>query len=226
MERLTDGSPAPTHVLVRLRESIALRANALAPSWVHPVLRRTPWVVIRRGQVRDRMMPVGVRGWTRSERFAAFVAIADIAEWRSPEDLIVLGHILPQKRREAVPALAALDRVAPLLMCRGHRWGPGGSVGFEIATGVATAESSSDLDLILREDRRIEPDDAAGLLAALAEAAAPARIDVILETPFGGVSLADLAARPERVLVRTARGPRLSVNPWAADATALLECGP
>ena len=108
-------------------------------------------------------------------------------------------------------------------MRRGYPWGPGGSVGFEIATGAATATASSDLDLILRQDRPLEPNQATDLLAALAQAAAPARIDVLLETPLGGVALADLAAMQAEVLVRTPCGPRLLVDPWMVDATALLE---
>jgi phosphoribosyl-dephospho-CoA transferase len=220
MERLTAGSPAPTHALIRLREPIALTADALAPSWVEPALRRIPWVVARRGHVCNGMMPVGVRGLTRSQRFAAFVAVAEIADGLSPEDLTVSGCVPSQKRKDAVPALAALYRVAPLLMYRGYHWGPGGSVSFEIATGVATATASSDLDLILRQDRRLEPNIATDLLAALAKAAAPARIDVMLETPIGGVSLADLAAMQAQVLVRTPCGPRLSVDPWRGMAVA------
>jgi phosphoribosyl-dephospho-CoA transferase len=223
MERLTAGSPAPTHDLIRLREPIALTADGPAPSWVEPVLIRIPWVVVRRGQVRDGMMPVGVRGLTRSQRFAAFVAVAEIADRLSPEALTVSGHVPSQKRKDAVGALVALDRVAPLLMCRGYHWGPGGSVGFEIATGAATATASSDLDVILRQDRRLELNEATDLLAALVKAAAPARIDVMLETPVGGVSLADLAAMQAQVLVRTPCGPLLSVDPWMVDATSLLE---
>jgi phosphoribosyl-dephospho-CoA transferase len=169
------------------------------------------------------MMPVGVRGLTRSQRFAAFVAVAEIADRLSPEDLTVSDYVSEQRRKDAVPALAALDRVAGLLMRAGWRWGPGGSVGFEIATGVPTATSSSDLDLILRQEPRLEPGEAGDLLAALAEAAAPARIDVMLETPCGGVSLADLAARPAELLVRTPDGPRLSVDPWIVGATAFVE---
>ena len=169
------------------------------------------------------MVPVGVRGLTRSQRFGAFVAIAEIAHWLSPEDLTDSRYVVEQKRKDAVPALAALAGVAPILARRGCRWGPGGSVGFEIATGVATATASSDLDLILRQDRRLEPNEAIALLRALTEAAAPARIDVLLETPIGGVSLADLAAMPAQVLVRTPCGSSLAVDPWMVDATALLE---
>jgi phosphoribosyl-dephospho-CoA transferase len=219
MERLTADCPAPTHDLIRLREPIALAVDAPAPSWVEPVLRRIPWVVVCRGHVCNGMIPVGVRGLTRSQRFAAFVAATDIEDRFSPEDLTVSAYGLSQRRKDAVPALAALDRVAGLLTSRAYQWGPGGSVGFEIATGEATATTSSDLDLILRQNHRLEPNEAIALLAALTEAAAPVRIDVLLETPFGGVSLADLAALPAQVLVRTPWGPRLSVDPWLVDAT-------
>jgi len=208
------GSPALTHDLIRLREPIRLTADEPVPSWVEPVLKRTPWVVVRRGHIRDRMTPVGVRGLTRSQRFAAFVEFAETVERLSPEDLTTSRCVIERNPKGRAPALAALTRVAPILACRGCRWGPGGSVGFEIATAATTARLSSDLDLILRQDRRLEPSDAIALLDALAEAAAPVRIDVMLETPCGGVALADLAAAPRHVLVRTPDGARLSADPW------------
>jgi phosphoribosyl-dephospho-CoA transferase len=220
MGRLTPYSPAPTHDLIRLRKPAALSMEAPLPSWVKPALRRTPWVVVRRGHVRDGMMPVGVRGTARGQRFATLVSVTEIAARLSPEDLATPRYASDPKRRDAVPALAALARVAPVLEGHGRRWGPGGSVGFEIACGLPTATASSDLDLILRQDRRLGPGEATALCAALAEAAAPARVDVMLETPRGGVSLADLAARPARVLVRTPGGPRLWADPWAIDADA------
>jgi phosphoribosyl-dephospho-CoA transferase len=225
------GAPAPTHDLIRLWEPTAVTANG-QPPWVEAALRRTPWVVVRRGRIQAGEIPVGVRGLTRSQRFAAWLAAADIAERRSPEELWDRIENRPapglacarwQTRLEAVPALAALGRVATLLALRGYRWGPGGSVGFELATGVATVTTASDLDVILRQARRLEPDEARALLAALAEAAAPARIDALLETPRGGVSLADLAAAPTRVLVRTPDGPSLAADPWAADAGGWTE---
>ncbi|MGD0039564.1 MAG: phosphoribosyl-dephospho-CoA transferase MdcG domain-containing protein [Isosphaeraceae bacterium] len=120
---------------------------------------------------------------TRQQRFAAFLAVAEITDRLSPEDLAASPHVIERERKDAVPALAALARVATVLACRGQCWGPGGSIGFEIATGVAAATPSSDLDLILRQDRRLGPDEAVDLRAALAEAAAPARVDVLLETP-------------------------------------------
>jgi phosphoribosyl-dephospho-CoA transferase len=217
------GRPATPHDLIRLREPIALTVDAPVPAWVEPALLRTPWVVVRRGHVRDGMIPVGVRGLARQQRFAAVLAVAEIADQLSPEELTDSRYAIERNRKDALPTFAALARVAPILASRGHRWGPGGSVGFEIATGIATATSSSDLDLILRQDHRLGLDEAIDLQAALAEAAAPVRVDALLETPLGGVSLADLAAMPARVLVRTPDGPRLSADPWNAGSSGLLE---
>jgi phosphoribosyl-dephospho-CoA transferase len=220
---VTPGRPATTHDLIRLREPTALTLEGSVPAWVEPALLRAPWVVVRRGDVRDGMIPVGVRGLARQQRFAAVLAVAEIADRLSPEELTPSRYVIARSRQDEVPALAALARVAPILASRGHRWGPGGSVGFEIATGVATATSSSDLDLILRQNHRLGPDEAIDLRAVLAEAAAPARLDVLIETPLGGVSLADLAAMPARLLVRTPDGPRLSADPWMVGARGLSE---
>jgi phosphoribosyl-dephospho-CoA transferase len=213
--------PAPTHDLILVRESFVLKADAQVPAWVELALRRTPWVVVRRGHIRDGMIPVGVRGPVREQRFGAFLAVVDIADQVTPEDLTNSRYVIERKPKPAVQALVALEQVASILMQHGYRWGPGGSVGFEIATGVTTATFSSDLDLILRQDQRLQPGEAIDLLADLAEAAMPARVDVMLETPHGGVSLADLAMMPRRVLVRTPDGARLAADPWTVDPDAV-----
>jgi phosphoribosyl-dephospho-CoA transferase len=206
--------PAPTHDLVRLRKPNGLRAHAPLPPWVGPVLERTPWVVVRRGYVHRGVMPVAVRGVALGQRFAAFLPVAEITDRLSPEILIYSRHFIDRRRQDEVPALAALSQVAPLLTRRGYRWGPGGSVAFEMATRMPTATPSSDLDLILRQERRLEQEEAIDLLEVLTEAAAPARADAVLETPRGGVSLAELAAMAHQVIVRTPEGARLSADPW------------
>jgi phosphoribosyl-dephospho-CoA transferase len=221
---VTPSRPAPTHDLIRLREPFALKVDAPVPAWVELALRQTPWVVVRRGHIRDGMMPVGVRGPARQQRFGTFLEVVEIEDQVTPEDLINSRYVNEWKPKAAVQALVALDRVASILVQDGYRWGPGGSVGFEIATGVTTATFSSDLDLILRQDQRLEPGEAIDLQTELAEAAMPVRLDVMLETPHGGVSLADLVTMPRQVLVRTPDGARLAADPWTGPC-ALSETG-
>src|SRR5271168_3887074 len=102
--------PGATHDLIRPIEPIALTADAPAPSWLGPALKRAPWVVVRRGPVCDGLIPVGARGSARHQRLAAFLSVAEIAERLSPEDLVASGRGIAQERRDAVPALAALPR--------------------------------------------------------------------------------------------------------------------
>jgi phosphoribosyl-dephospho-CoA transferase len=60
-------------------------------------------------------------------------------------------------------------------------------------------------------------DEAQRFLAKLDEHAARAgiRIDAQLETPAGGVALAEYACGKPRVMARHASGPRLVADPWA-----------
>lgn len=192
-----------THDLLRLRDPSVLRAATPPPRWLAPALRSIPWVVVRRAPIADGLIPVGVRGAARTQRFAALIALHDVTERLAPEDL-----------RERASPVVALAQVAPILDRRGLRWGPGGSVGFALASGVPPATPANDLDLIIRQERRLAPEDARALLEALVEAAAPMRIDALLETPMGGVALAELAAAPARLLVRTLDGPLLCADPW------------
>ena len=154
-------------------------------------------------------MPVGIRGLARSQRFAACLAVVEIADRLSPEDLTDVASTCIVREAQgcgAGPGCAGPCR-AHLWRRRGHRWGPGGSVGFEIATGVPTATASSDLDVILRQDQPARAVRRRSICTPLWSKRQPRRGSTcILETPRGGVSLADLAACRGRVLVRTPDG--------------------
>ncbi len=123
----------------------------------------------------------------------------------SPEDLarceVTAGH--------RVPALRTLDEVRVALDRTGLMWGPTGSVGFELATGVSTATDASDLDLLMRLPH-VGPD----VLAQLTHLhrlfmEQPAHIDCQIETVWGAAALAELIADQPEILMRTGTGPRL-----------------
>jgi phosphoribosyl-dephospho-CoA transferase len=122
-------------------------------------------------------------------------------------------------RTSATPAVAVLDDVAAIFAAHGHagRWGPGGSVGFELASGVPSATADSDLDLMLCADRPMARRDAALLHADLSKL--PVRIDLLLETPHGAILLAEYATAQDVTLLRSAHGPRLVRDPWSADGS-------
>jgi len=194
-------SPPRPHDLLRL--SAAHRPPPDVPAWAAAALNVTPWVVVRRSATESGLIPVGVRGTTRSERYAMEMEPSDVREVVAPEDL---AHAAPGRD---LAAMTTLQTVRPLLDGTGLAWGPTGSVGFELATGLHTATAESDLDLVVRV-----PGGLADVLPALAAVHdglrhLAARVDCQVETDWGAVALAELIGDQSDVMVRTVRGPRL-----------------
>ena len=186
------------------------------PEWVRLALERAPWVVVRRAGTAEGFVPIGVRGQERGQRFGTWLHDQDIESVCSPEDLL---QRLPQGGRSTLPAFVALAVLRELpSVLHSLTWGPTGSTGFELATATPTLSVTSDLDLLIRLPERCEPAFIGALAAPLAHAAARAqtRVDAQVETPMGGVVLAELASGKPRVLVRANDGPRLVADPWRA----------
>ena len=195
-----------THDLLRIASVATLCRGT--PDWVAHALRAAPWVVVRRAHCASGRVPVGIRGVHRGHRHATDISKDMVSEILSPPDLLDRVDNLPD-----LPATRALRGAAQLLAPMGLRWGPGGSVGFTLATGVCAITAASDLDLILTADH-LPP---RALLAAVRDAlrTLPVRVDAQLDLPIGGVALDELLSGTDRVLIRTADGPVLS------DASAL-----
>jgi phosphoribosyl-dephospho-CoA transferase len=191
--------PRP-HDLLRIASAAQLCREG--PAWLTPSLREAPWVVVRRARCAPGCVPVGIRGPDRSHRHATEIDVGMISEILSPPDLVERIDRLPD-----LPVTEAFRRAAERLTPTGLAWGPGGSVGFTLATGVSAVTASSDLDLVLTVDD-VPP---LAMLADLREAfrGLPARVDCQLDLPIGGVALDELLGTTDRVLVRTADGPSL-----------------
>lgn len=177
-----------------------------APDWARQVLLAGQPVVVRRARVAADRVAVGVRGAQRSQRWAAELPVACVQRRCRPEQLRVAGEV-------DLPALQALQAVAPLLEATGLGWGPTGGVGYQLATGVAVLHGDSDLDLVLRTPVRWSRRQAQTLFQALT--ALPCRVDLQLETPQGAVALGDWAGTARRVLLKRCEGACLVDDPWA-----------
>ncbi|GGE12602.1 hypothetical protein GCM10011571_12520 [Marinithermofilum abyssi] len=158
------------------------------------------------------MVPAGVRGRTRDLRFAAYIPTHAIVERITPEQLAAKKIWRTCPRTRQIGALGVLESVDELLTARGLTWGPTGSVGFELASGVPTATATSDLDLVIRVTNHLSVEMARQLVQAFTRL--PVRVDGQLETPGGAVSLAEYARGEPPVLFRTRTGPRLVNTPW------------
>jgi phosphoribosyl-dephospho-CoA transferase len=202
-----------THTLLRIAGAGALTVDSEPPAWVGQSLQRAPWVVVRRAQVRDAMIPVGVRGELRQQRFACWVSRAAVLERVTPQALVSSGAWKRSDRCATIPALAALESVEKVM--REHDlagvWGPTGSVGFELACGCATATAASDLDVAVELLPPLLSEVTQALHADLS--ALPVRVDVLLELPQGGVALSEYVRMPGSCVLRTPEGPRLVSGP-------------
>jgi phosphoribosyl-dephospho-CoA transferase len=208
------------HSLLRLSSADALEWESEPPQWASESLRRAPFVVMRRPLPRPEAFPVGVRGDARSQRAAAWVSAGAVLECITPQ-MLAAQHAWRQRRDFAImPAVAALEEAAAIFDGHGMagRWGPGGSVGFELASGVPSATPTSDLDIVLGAAASMARADAARLHAELS--ALTVRIDVLLETPNGAVALAEYAKSAGAILLRSPQGPRFSRDPWSAHLEA------
>ena len=176
-----------------------------APAWT---MEAVGTVVVRRAIVAPGFVAVGVRGRLREQRFAAEMPIASVQRRVAPEALCDV--VSPRD----LPALQALAQLRPVLAPLS--WGVTGSAGFELATGIEALHAQSDLDLLLRTSDPLDRSDARDLLAALDKAACT--VDMQLQTPFGAVALREWGGPSRRVLLKTASGAHLVLDPWQAVA--------
>lgn len=198
------------HDLLRLKEGAQFERADL-PEWAIRSLHETPFVVVRRSTIIDDRIPVGIRGVTRDQRQAAFVHADDIESVITPESLVVARSWKSPRRRQHA-AFSALDTVASAADDIDLNWGPGGSVGFELATGTYALTTSSDVDIIVYPDHRHTRDALTAFRDVVGDA--NIRVDILIETALGAAALDEWIASPQRVLMKTCDGPRLGEFSW------------
>ncbi|MEX1031061.1 MAG: malonate decarboxylase holo-ACP synthase [Paenibacillaceae bacterium] len=196
-----------THDILKISDSELLVGKLPMPGWVSESLNDTPYVVVRREFMSNEMIPVGVRGTNRNERFAAFLPLHAIVEQITPESLVAKAIWTAHARFQQLEALQALALIKPISKGLNVQWGPTGSVGFELASGHHSVHDCSDLDLIMRVEQLPSLEVAKRILQMLDQV--PVRTDVQIETPIGAVALAEYAQGNRMVLLRTQAGPRL-----------------
>ena len=204
-------TPARTHDLLEIDAKQFCVLQDSLPRWVEEELRRAPFVVVRRGVEMDFGIPVGVRGAARNERWAAFCDPKFVKRVISPPQLV--GRTAAAFRMDAIPALRSLRILEGRWSTIPYPWGPGGSVGFELATASQVAMPASDLDIVIYIDCRMTTGEAADLCISAGDL--PAAVDIRGETPICGFSLNEYASQgTEPILLRTPTGVVLGDDPW------------
>jgi len=174
---------------------------------------QAPYTVVRRAAIVEGSIPVGIRGQYRHERFATLLSDRMIAEVISPEQLVRQKKWKQAPRYDQLAILKVLDDLDQLFQLYHFAWGPVGSVGFELASGVSVVkDNASDLDIILRLPYFPSLEIAKQLVAELTRI--PVRIDVQLDLPIGSVSLAEYSNGGKRLLLRSIYGPKWIAHPY------------
>jgi phosphoribosyl-dephospho-CoA transferase len=201
------------HDLLWATDWHALHASAPLPAWFDAEWIALAPVVVRREQVDGAaLIPVGLRGRQRSERLGAYLESGAVLRRLSPEMLARQAAWLRMPGLECLPAAAALKRIAPLLDASGLRWGPTGSMGFALASGLPALREQSDLDILVRSDAPFTRDQAR-ILAGMLDGHG-CRIDMQIDTGHGGFAFTEWTRSHGRVLLKTDLGPFLTSDPW------------
>jgi phosphoribosyl-dephospho-CoA transferase len=199
------------HDLSQIDHSSLSSGCAAEPLWVKRTMLDCPWVVVRRSQAARGFIAVGVRGSNRNERWAASCEKSLLKEIVRPEELLRTSG---DARR--TPALRCLQEMSERWADLALPWGPGGSVGFELASGRAVTTEVSDLDLVIRSQQRITVEEARSLLDRAR--GLEAKVDVRVETPVCGFVLEEYVfASSAKILLRYPDGVRLGDDPWQGE---------
>lgn len=215
-DALPSAPPRP-HDLLWLADAAALVLDGECPAWATPAWLSTAPAVVRREQAsHTNLIPVGLRGSTRSQRCAAWVPASQVLRVMTPEQAVSAWLLNDPAVARDRPCLQTLAALAPALSALPLTWGVTGGVGFTLASGVDVLRPDSDLDLLLRS---ASPDDAGALrqVAALLPGQAT-RVDVQVQTAAGAFALQEWMRTGGPVLLKTDDGPVLCDDPWRPEA--------
>ncbi|RVU70772.1 MULTISPECIES: malonate decarboxylase holo-ACP synthase [Lactobacillus] len=198
-------------------DDLILEKNPL-PEWAKDSLSKAKIVVVRRGLIKDDLIPVGLRGYERNQRLAGFLPKAKIVQQYHPDYFIKhqSWQKLPADRQALTPfkALAVLSD-----SLKNYHWGISGSLAYEMATHVKMVkelpEHVSDLDLIMPNLPKMTVQAAGDFLHDLNQFGVHADMQIVHEQR--GFSLEEYALNPGRkILLKTATGPILVKDPFVA----------
>jgi phosphoribosyl-dephospho-CoA transferase len=195
------------HDVLKIEGSQDLISFTPEPEWVKHSLIRAPFVVVRRVSEMNGLVPVGVRGEERNQRFGTFLPYDKIRKQITPEQLVMEKAWQHNERTQHIDALSLLPNIDYIFSKYKLLWGPIGSVGFELASGVPTAKPTSDLDVVIRARKMLSIKTAQQITKELS--AISVRVDVQIETPKGAIALVEYAHGKHSILLRTEIGPFL-----------------
>ncbi|WP_342580820.1 malonate decarboxylase holo-ACP synthase [Ureibacillus sp. FSL W7-1570] len=191
------------HDIVKWESIDHLEKTTPIPDWVYDAPAAKNYGVVRRMPIMNGMVPIGLRGSTREQRFGTFIHQSHIVEVMTPVDLV--DRIEGYANEIHLPPLKKIKEAFEQFNLR---WGPTGSVGFELATGISVTTERSDIDVCIYMDAidRELLAEAGKFLETLGR-----RIDVQVELASVGAFLLNDFLKHEKsgFVLRTPFGPQL-----------------
>lgn len=182
------------------------------PEWFSDADLKVRPVVVRRALTSVDRIAVGIRGNNRSQRHASYIKASSVVGQLTPEQLVERQGWHQQNTLHPLPHWHTLAQIAQLMADLDLCWGITGSLAFELATSIPTANDNSDIDLRLLCPTPIEQGRCQHLAAQLGQLAQQA--DIQIETPNGAFAMNEWLSGQPTVLLKSDYGPYLTANPW------------
>ncbi|SHF84980.1 phosphoribosyl-dephospho-CoA transferase [Vibrio gazogenes DSM 21264] len=186
------------------------------PAWFHLTDLISRPVVVRRAPYQADRIAVGIRGFSRSQRHASLVTPQAIVRHLTPEQLVEQQGWYTQYQNHPLPHWQTLADIDDIFRSYSLAWGITGSLAFELATGMRTANQQSDIDLRILAPTPLDKQRASELAQQLTTLAQ--RPDVQIETALGAFALSEWLQTSGSVMIKSNQGPFLSANPWQTDS--------
>ncbi|EMN4127986.1 MULTISPECIES: malonate decarboxylase holo-ACP synthase [Providencia] len=181
----------------------------LLPEWVISQWNKQLPLVVRREATAQEKLSVGIRGIKPGQRFITQIDKSAITHIMNVESLVANSRELQRSMFIALPP------VQVLLLLSQHNWpwawAVTGSCAYTLVTDIQSMLADCDLDVLIRCPTRHKKEDFAEF--AIKANTPLCRIDIHIETPKGGFSLAEWF-KNEQVTLHTPRGAVITADPW------------
>ncbi|MGX7265027.1 malonate decarboxylase holo-ACP synthase [Enterococcus crotali] len=192
------------HDIVRIHPSFM--STKEWPDWFKATDRL--YATVRRAVVNEKVIPVGLRGQQRNQRFAFELPVTAVEEVIHPWELIQKDSF---RQKEVADFSAYQAYIQARKLLQETTWGVGGSLGFELATDYPTIKETSDLDVLIyvKESAELPLEVIRQNLSLFSQ------WDTQVITKKGGFSLKEYLQNPnKKILLKTITGPILTDKLW------------
>lgn len=182
------------------------------PEWVISQWNKQLPLVVRREAAAENKLTVGIRGIKPAQRCVTQIDKSSITHIMDVESLVSNSRELQRSMFIALPPVQVL-----LLLSQHNwpwKWAVTGSCAYTLVTDIQSMLSDGDLDVVIRCPTVHKKEDFAEF--AIKANTPLCRIDIHVETPKGGFSLAEWFKNDE-VTLHTSQGDVITADPWDAN---------